>query len=451
MTTLNPVPEEPTIYSVSLISKALRDVVEGQFSGIRVKGEVTGLKRHTSGHIYFALKDTEAVMDAVSWRGTKQVDLLREGLEIIAYGKITTYPGRSKYQMIVTHFEPSGEGALLQLLLQLKEKLRQEGLFEERYKKKLPAFPKRIGLITSPTGAVLRDIMHRLRERYPCSVLIKPVLVQGDGAALQVTEAIRLMNALEDHLRPDVLIIARGGGSLEDLFAFNDENLVRAAFESRIPLISAIGHETDFTLLDFVADVRAPTPTAAAELATPVLTDIRFKVLDAYTRLNQAVQNILKHQTLKLERFEQILKDPLRYLFDKQQKLDDWGERLQFGIQHTFVQKRLQLGQVDVKPPRAMMDLATIKLTHSSAQLRQNFDNKISGLLEKVHYVGRSLENMSYKKTLSRGFCLAHTVKGDIIASLADVRYSTPFVLELVDGTVDVKAIPSLNQQKKLF
>ncbi|MBX9977198.1 MAG: exodeoxyribonuclease VII large subunit, partial [Alphaproteobacteria bacterium] len=220
MTEFPPVETEQPIYSVSIISKALKDVVEGQFSSVRVKGEVTGLKRHTSGHIYFALKDADAVMDAVCWRGTGKVTLLREGLEIIAFGKITTYPGRSKYQMIVSAFDPTGEGALLQVLLQLKEKLLKEGLFEQRFKKNLPAFPKRIGLITSPTGAVLKDIMHRLRERYPCHVLIKPVLVQGEGAAKQVTEAIALMNALPDDLRPDVLIVARGGGSLEDLFAF---------------------------------------------------------------------------------------------------------------------------------------------------------------------------------------------------------------------------------------
>ena len=451
MTNLALYENEQVIYSVSLVSKALRDVVEAQFTGIRVKGEVIGLKRHTSGHIYFALKDVDAVIDAVCWRGTKQVNLLREGLEIIAFGKITTYPGRSKYQMIVSGFEASGEGALLQLLMQLKEKLIKEGLFDQRYKKALPTFPKRIGLITSPTGAVLRDIMHRLRERYPCHVLIKPVLVQGEGAAQQVAKAILEMNTLSGDLRPDVLIVARGGGSLEDLFAFNSEYLVRAAFSSQIPLISAIGHETDFTLLDFVADVRAPTPTAAAELATPVLSHIHTRLQETNMRLSQSIQQSIGRGRLKIDRFDQILKDPLRYLFEKQQRIDDWAERLHLGIQRCFAQRRLQLGHVDLRPPKVTMELAILKLTHMSDRLDKSYGRYVRALQDRAFSMGQALYNLSYTKTLERGFCLAQAMDGKVLKSVQAVKQDKTFALQFKDGTVDVKAVPSLRQQGKLW
>lgn len=424
--------EEPTIFSVGLISKALKEVVEGTFSGIRVKGEVQGLKRHTSGHIYFALKDNEAVMDAVCWRGTPQTALLREGLEIVAYGKITTYPGRSKYQMIVSSFEASGEGALLQLLQKLKEQLQKEGLFDERFKKKIPLFPKRIGLVTSPTGAVLRDIMHRLKERYPCHVLLKPVAVQGEGAAEQVRQAVMMMNQLPEHLRPDTLIIARGGGSLEDLFAFNDEALVREVFKSDIPVISAIGHETDYTLLDLVADLRAPTPTAAAELATPVLSQVLLRLAEIHTRLSQTLlrhTDLLKH---RLARCEGVLKDPLRYVFEKQQKVDDWGERLHLSAHRFLVQKKLAFGALNID--------------HRLIQAKQKQFEKLS---EKISYLNRHLESVSFKKTLERGFSLAQTDDGQVIQSISEVPSAKPFHLHLKDGTAKVQALPS--KQGKLF
>lgn len=439
-------PPQEQVFSVSLISKALKDVVEGTFSGIRVKGEIQGLKKHTSGHIYFSLKDTDAVMDAVCWRGTPQTNLLREGLEIVAYGKITTYPGRSKYQMIISSFEASGEGALLQLLQKLKEQLSKEGLFSPDHKKPIPNFPRRIGIITSPTGAVIRDILHRLRERYPCHIFLKSVAVQGEGAALQVCEAVRMMNALPDEKRPDVLIIARGGGSLEDLFAFNDEALVREVFKSEIPVISAIGHETDFTLLDFVADLRAPTPTAAAELATPVMAQILLRLQEIDVRLKQTLMRTLYLLTHKLERFDAILKDPLRPIFERQQRLDDWGERLHMACRHTFVQKTLALGGIKIAPP--LLRGAQENLRQIEYRLHQIWDVLTSKHESHLLFLGRQLESVSFKKTLERGFSLAQTDDGKIIQSLCDVPQS-PFKLHLRDGVAKVQAL--LSQQGKLF
>ena len=273
-------------YTVTELSFALKKRVETEFARVRVRGEISGLKRHTSGHVYFALKDQDAVLDAVCWRGSFQnLDLrLQEGMEVIAVGRLTTYPGRSKYQIVVEGMELAGEGALLKLLEERKRKLAAEGLFDEARKKPLPFLPQLIGIVTSPTGAVIQDMLHRLADRFPVSVQMWPVAVQGEGAAAQISCAIRGFNSLS--LKPDVLIVARGGGSLEDLWAFNEEVVVRAVAESQIPIISAVGHETDVTLIDFVADKRAPTPTAAAEFAVPVRSQMAQNLLQYSVQLS---------------------------------------------------------------------------------------------------------------------------------------------------------------------
>lgn len=273
-----PEPQTPEPLSVSALSQALKGLVETNFSFVRVKGEISGLKKAASGHLYFSLKDDEAVLNGICWRGgaTKLSVAPQDGLEVVCTGKITTYPGRSNYQMIVDSMEAAGEGALLKLLEERRKKLLAEGLFAPERKKKIPFLPEVIGVVTSPSGAVIRDIMHRLNDRFPRRVLLWGALMQGDGAAEQVAAGIRGFNAIppqgldtpSGHIpRPDVLIVARGGGSLEDLWAFNEEIVVRAAAESDIPLISAVGHETDTTLIDYAADLRAPTPTGAAEKA----------------------------------------------------------------------------------------------------------------------------------------------------------------------------------------
>src|SRR5947209_4625674 len=263
-------------YTVSELSNALKRRIEESFSYVRVRGEISGFKRHSSGHCYLALKDADAVLEAVCWRGTALRLTMKpeDGMEVVCTGRLTTFPGRSKYQLVIDTMELAGFGALLKLLEERKQRLAAEGLFAEGRKKKLPFLPQLIGVVTSPTGAVIRDILHRLADRFPRRVLIWPVAVQGEGAAAQVAAAIAGFNGLAPGgsiPRPDLLIVARGGGSLEDLMPFNEEIVVRAAAESTIPLISAVGHETDTTLIDLAADKRAPTPTAAAEMAVPVL------------------------------------------------------------------------------------------------------------------------------------------------------------------------------------
>ena len=277
-------------FSVSEVSAALKRTVEDAFGFVRVRGEISGLKFHSSGHVYFDLKDDKAVLNAVIWRGTASKLKVKPqaGLEVVCTGRISTYAGSSRYQIIVEQVELAGLGALMALLEERKKKLTAEGLFDAAHKKKLPFLPDVIGVITSPTGAVLRDIMHRLNARFARRVLVWPVAVQGERAAAEVAAAIRGFNAIKPGgpvPRPDLIIVARGGGSIEDLMAFNEEAVVRAVFDSAIPLISAVGHETDTTLIDFVADVRAPTPTAAAELAVPVRTELLGQTLDFQRRL----------------------------------------------------------------------------------------------------------------------------------------------------------------------
>ena len=269
-----------TEFSVSEIAHALKRTIEDRFGYVRVRGEISGYRGpHSSGHCYFAIKDEGAKLDAVIWRGNfnKLRSKLQEGIEVIASGKVTSYPGKSSYQIVIDNLEPAGVGALMALLEERRRMLAAEGLFDTDRKKPLPFLPQCIGVITSPTGAVIRDILHRLKDRFPRHVIVWPVRVQGETTGAEVSAAIRGFNAMVD--KPDLLIVARGGGSLEDLWPFNDEIIVRAVAASQIPVISAIGHETDTTLIDHVADWRAPTPTAAAERAVPVRADLLAEVV----------------------------------------------------------------------------------------------------------------------------------------------------------------------------
>ena len=304
--------EQKPILSVTEISLSLKSCVEQVFNDIRVRGEVVGVKKAPSGHTYFSLKDSDSVLSAVCWRGRDKTTLasLEDGLEIICTGKLSTYPGRSNYQMIVEKAEPAGIGALLKLLAERKEKLEKEGLFDVSKKKKIPYLPNTIGVVTSPSGAVIRDIMHRLNDRFPRQVYLWPVLVQGEGAAEQIAHAINGFNNIPNegltisnkHInRPDVLIVARGGGSFEDLWCFNEEIVVRATANSSIPIISAVGHETDTTLIDFASDLRAPTPTGAAEKAVPVRTELLSILSQLHSRNVEALYRLLNEKKLKLD------------------------------------------------------------------------------------------------------------------------------------------------------
>ncbi|MER9796176.1 exodeoxyribonuclease VII large subunit, partial [Mesorhizobium sp. M0142] len=284
-----------TEYTVSEISGALKRTVEDVFGNVRVRGEISGYRGpHSSGHAYFCLKDDRARLDAVVWKTTMSRLKFRpeEGMEVIATGRLTTYPGKSNYQIVIDNLEPAGAGALMALLEERKRRLQAEGLFDAGRKRLLPFMPRVIGVVTSPTGAVIRDIIHRIKDRFPLHVLVWPVRVQGEMAGAEVTAAVNGFNALPwDGAipRPDLLIVARGGGSLEDLWGFNDEALARAVAASAIPLISAVGHETDWTLVDLAADVRAPTPTGAAEIAVPVKVDLEATLAGLSARLNTAV------------------------------------------------------------------------------------------------------------------------------------------------------------------
>ena len=321
------------VMSVGELSQALKRMIEQSFSYVRVRGEICGCKRHGSGHVYLGLKDTEAVMDAVIWRGTAtRLDLRPDdGLEVICTGRLTTFPGRSKYQLVIERMELAGEGAILKMLEERKRKLAAEGLFAAERKRKLPYLPAVIGVVTSPTGAVIRDILHRLGERFPRQVLVWPVAVQGPGAAEQIAAAIRGFGALSADgavPRPDLIIVARGGGSLEDLMAFNEEVVVRAAAASPIPLVSAVGHETDTTLIDFASDLRAPTPTAAAELAVPVRLELLARVTGCGQRLDSVVTRTLDERRRWVEGVARGLPDAASLLDGLVQRLDDRAERL---------------------------------------------------------------------------------------------------------------------------
>lgn len=332
-------------FTVSELSGAVKRVIEGEFGLVRVRGEVGRVSRPASGHLYFALKDDRASLDAVSWKGTLARMQVRpeEGMEVIATGRMTTFPGQSKYQLIVEDVAPAGAGALMAMLERRREALAAEGLFDAGRKKPIPYLPAVIGVVTSPSGAVIRDILHRLRDRFPRHVLIWPVAVQGQACATEVAAAIRGFNAIAPGgpiPRPDVLIVARGGGSLEDLWGFNEDIVVRAAAASAIPLISAVGHETDTTLIDYAADLRAPTPTAAAELAVPVRLDLLATLAARGARLAGAVARggALRRQRLAdlgraLPRLDALLAVP-------RQRLDLWSGRLGGALGLATAKKR---------------------------------------------------------------------------------------------------------------
>jgi len=320
-------------YSVSELAFALKRTLETSYSHVRLRGELSKVTHHGNGHVYLTIKDDKSAIDGVVWKGSVRGLGVRpeHGLEVIVTGKITTYPAGSRYQIVIESMEAAGVGALLAQLERLKAKLHSEGLFEASRKRPLPTMPAVVGVITSPTGAVIRDILHRIRDRWPCHVLVWPVVVQGDQAALQVAGAIRGFNAITPGgrvPRPDIIIVARGGGSVEDLWAFNDETLARTVAASDIPLISAVGHETDTTLIDFVSDRRAPTPTAAAEIATPVLGELRALVSDYDRRLNRCGSRVLEERRTRLVSAARALPRPADLLALAQQRFDIAAGRL---------------------------------------------------------------------------------------------------------------------------
>lgn len=347
-------------FTVSEISGAVKRVIEGEFARVRVRGEIGRVSRPSSGHLYFDLKDDRAVIAAVAWKGqaARMNPRPEEGMEVIATGRLTTFPGQSKYQLLVDSIEPAGAGALMMMLEKRRQALAAEGLFDSARKRPLPTLPRVIGVVTSPSGAVIRDILHRLRDRFPTHVLIWPVAVQGQDCAPQVAAAIRGFNAIEAGgkvPRPDLIIVARGGGSLEDLWGFNEEAVVRAAAQSAIPLISAVGHETDTTLIDHAADRRAPTPTAAAEMAVPVRADLAARLADLGARMGRASLSRTDAAGQRLRDLARALGRPQSLTEGPRQMFDFLAPRLAQAQMRLLTERGQRLGAAGLRP-RLLLD-----------------------------------------------------------------------------------------------
>lgn len=452
-------------YSVSEISGAVKRMVEDQFGHVRVRGEIGRVSRPASGHIYMDLKDDRAVLSGVIWKGnaSRLATQPEQGLEVIAVGRLTTFPGQSKYQIVIESIEPAGVGALMKLLEDRRKKLAAEGLFDADHKKPLPFLPDVIGVVTSPSGAVIRDILHRVRDRFPRHVLVWPTRVQGETAAAEVAAGIRGFNALEpggDIPRPDLIIVARGGGSVEDLWPFNEEVVVRAAFESDIPLISAVGHETDTTLIDFASDLRAPTPTAAAEHAVPVRADLIAQVMEQGARQHRTMTRRLEQARTDVRSLTRALPRPERLLEIQRQRLDVAGERL---VSHRgrFLQDRRATlanwaGRLEARRPQAQLaqsrkdldalgdrllrrrDVATQAARRAldpvAERLPWVFAVHVENRRKRLDQAGRLLDTLSHKSVLERGFALALDGNGKPIRSGGAAREAGRFALEFANA-----------------
>ncbi len=433
------------VYSVGEISQALKRTVEDTFAWVRVRGEISGFKRAASGHLYMTLKDSEAVLDGVCWRGTAGRLAVRpeDGMEMIVSGRLTTYPGRSKYQIVIESMELAGEGALLKMLEERRKRLAAEGLFDAERKQPLPYLPAVVGVITSPTGAVIRDILHRLGERFPCHVLMWPVRVQGEGAAEQVAAAIEGFNRLEPGgpvPRPDVLIVARGGGSLEDLLAFSEEIVVWAAASSAIPLVSAVGHETDTTLIDHAADLRAPTPTAAAELVAPVRAELLAQVADDGARLAGAAQRLLEDQRVRLAGLVRGLPNLARLVEERGQRLDDWSERLTNSLAIGLERRRAHLSELAgrLPPPHKDITEARGRLAAEARALASAVASRFKDAHHRIERAAALLESYSYHRVLDRGFALIADRQDNPVTSVAAATHGAELRITFGDGNAEV-------------
>jgi exodeoxyribonuclease VII large subunit len=436
-------------FSVSEISAALKRTVEDSFPFVRVRGEISGLKFHSSGHVYFDLKDDKAVINAVIWRtGVRALRTRPEaGLEVVCTGRISTYPGSSRYQIIVEQVELAGAGALMAMLEERKKKLAAEGLFAAERKKPLPYLPDVIGVITSPTGAVIRDIMHRLSERFPRRVLLWAVPVQGERAASEVAAAIRGFNAMAAGgkiPKPDLLIVARGGGSLEDLMAFNEEIVVRAVAEGIIPLISAVGHETDTTLIDFVSDRRAPTPTAAAEMAVPVRADLLSQTLDFERRVLNGFTRGITHRRTGLQGLLRALPRAEQLFAQPRQRFDYASERLASALRHNLQEHRARFTKAAavLQPQRLQVTLrhGTQRTRALSERLDQSYRTRLSETSQHLSSLSRVLDSVSYRAVLDRGFALVRGADGAIKRRAAATAKGEQISVTFADGTIGATA-----------
>jgi exodeoxyribonuclease VII large subunit len=431
------------VLTVGELAQALKRHIERGFDAVRVRGEITGFKRAASGHLYFSLKDTHACLDSICWRlAANRLGIApQDGLDVIATGRLTTYPDRSKYQLVVESLELAGEGALLRLLEERRRRLAAEGLFDAARKKPIPFLPNVIGVVTSPTGAVIRDILHRLADRFPRRVLLWPVLVQGPEAAEQVAAAIAGFNRLSPGApvpRPDVLIVARGGGSLEDLWAFNEEIVARAVAASAIPVIGAVGHETDTTLVDFAADLRAPTPSAAAEMAVPVRMELAARLLTLNTRLLGGMNRTIEEKRSRLLAARRGLPNPQNLLAVARQRLDDWGDRLRQGLAVGLDRRQRRLAHA-----AARLASPTQRIAHERSRLAgesRALDAALRAYLlergNRLRHVAALLDSFSYERVLERGFALVQDRLGQVVTSVKALRPRLQVSLRFADGKV---------------
>ncbi|WP_255536247.1 exodeoxyribonuclease VII large subunit [Pacificimonas pallii] len=474
-------------YSVGDLSKALKRAVEERFGNVRLRGEISGWKVPASGHAYFTLKDENAVIDAVMWRGQRvRLDFQPEdGLDVIAEGKVTTYAGRSKYQIVVERMRVAGAGALMALLEKRKAALAAEGLFAAERKRAIPFLPRTIGIVTSPTGAVIRDILHRLADRFPRDVILWPAKVQGDGAAEEIARGVEGLNAAEGFVRPDLIIVARGGGSIEDLWAFNEEVVVRAIAASGIPVVSAVGHETDTTLADFAADLRAPTPTAAAEQAVPVRADLAATVAEYGARLQAAIRNAGRARAERLRMIAARLPQPEAVLAARQQRFDDISARMP-NPADMLARREDRFTSIAARLPKALaaragvarQDLIRVSATLKPALLerfvaqrgdraaaladravraasqmliRESAETKsitrrldpvilrrrVTAEQRRLDDLGRVLTSLDPRGPLSRGFALVETETG-VVTSAATAKREARMMLRFADDAVEV-------------
>lgn len=405
-----PFVQPDTIFSVSDASALLKNVVETAFPRIRVRGELSQITRATSGHMYMTIKDAGAAISVIIWRGTPVPFKLEEGLEVIITGRFTTYPARSNYQIIVSEIEMAGVGAILKMLEERKRKLAAEGLFDQARKKPLPRLPQRIGVVTSPTGAAFQDIQNRLRERFPVTVVLYPATVQGTTAAAEVAAGIEYFNRAKN---VDVIIVARGGGALEDLLPFSEEIVVRAAAASEIPLISGVGHEPDWMLIDFAADVRAPTPTGAAETVVPTKLSLIQELDNLWHRLSNNFTTRLTNARARVESI--VVKSPKQVVMEQQQRLDDITRTLNIIINGKIATARQRMDALSAFP--------------------NIMQNKMSTLSQSIAHLGQMLNSLSYKSVLLRGYAIVRDDNNKIISRADGAR---PASIEFADGVVKI-------------
>ena len=440
----------PPFLTVTELAQRLKATVESQFDFVRIRAEISRPTRAASGHLYFTLKDDRNTLDGVCWKtvaGSLAVQP-EEGLEVVVTGKLTIYGGRSKYQIVVQTMEMAGEGAMLRQLEERRRRLAAEGLFDSERKQPIPHMPAVIGVVTSPTGAVIRDILHRLTDRFGVRVLVWGTLVQGQGAAAQVARAIEGFDAMPTDgslPRPDLLIVARGGGSLEDLWAFNEEEVVRAAAACSIPLISAIGHETDTTLIDFAADQRAPTPTAAAEMAVPVRADLLSRISDIESRLGAGVTQRLTNATQLLRAAERGLLNPAEMVERRAQSVDLAVAGLERALQSRLSAAALRVTDLGarLRPPERRLAEVGAELAGLESRLDQQIDIQLDRRRVALDSAARLLDANSFERVLERGFALVTTPEGLPVKRAAEAAEGAAVTIRFVDAARKARLDPS--------